>query len=724
MSNYTGPGQVENLETNLPPSGGEDPNKPRMPFKTNYVLTREQEDALVDHVCLRIDQIEEQLGKKSGTNGQGKGFQVTCEKDSFFGKRQKYTARYYNHVEDRAEPNTIYKHSNVTASISQRITKQMIAKANNFFFGEPDDAEWFMAEGIGVEDTMLADTIKKWARHKAEACNIKPSLCQGVEYAFVRGETVMKGTHQERFQIYKRTEEILVNEAGEPIYDAFKDYIVRNDVFIPEMKEQALPAVPAEGFNVAIEENVDPAAEAAPQMALVPTGRQVLKRDGKTLLPEKVIWKQQVVSRKLVTFEGPELGPVYYLDFGAPLDAPGIQPGEADLIYHLYDRTVMFIAQMFRGQYGEGDSSIADFRAALELLRNICSATSQPKSAVSQPRSDFKEQDTDQSPNNPLIQVAEVWLTYDADGDGVEEEIMFVVDRLNKAPIYYEYTANVTVRGLRPFNVIRPCAVDGRWWGFGAMEYFDPEQEFIDLNINRYNFRMSKAGSVTFWAPWCTIEGDRDRNLQLNDGATYTLKQGCKATDALERIQLPENAEHLMDLIQLFTQFMTVKGAVQNSMDQQIAGLPSSELATGINDLRESGDEMFATFLMWLFMGISPTLRDVIDIIFTNLNETEVFTYFNGRETEILQLSPDDVRGLALNVRLVLTRSRDRQILEAGNITDALIANFYGQPLIIQQRTADYARQRLKSLRIAQPDKIIEPTDPALLAPPLPPAPM
>jgi len=732
------PSQVEELEKKLPAPSFQDSTKPRMPFNTAYVLTREQEDALVEHALKRLDQIETQLGKTSGTqgmsrNGSNRGdFTVSCDPASHFGKRQKYTARYYNHVEDREKKGTIYEHSNVTASLSQRICGQMIAKSSAFFFGQPDDQEWFTAEGIGIEDAGLGDKVKKYARFVASKCEVKARHVQANEFAWVRGEAVVKTVNREQFQIFQRTATILVQSEdpkSDPILDAFGDYIVEGDAVVDQMEEFIVPQQePGEAMETAGAETTEhqgPAAEPVEAQEVTmqrPTGQKILKRDGVTVMPAAPIYRTEKITKKIVTFEGPDSTICYYMDFLAPLDAPGIQPGEADLIAHLYDKSVMDVAQMFGDQYAEGDQGVADFSAAVELLRNMLSATPQPKSAAGQPREDFDEQDTDASPNNPRIQVAECWLTYDANGDGVQEEILLILDRGNRAPIFYEYTANMTLRGLRPFEVIRPMEVDGRWWGMGAMEYFDPEQEFIDLLINRKNFREGGSGRVTFWAPWATMEGQRDPRLKLNHGKTYTLREGCKAEQALSYIQLPEDTTDLRSMIDLYMQLMQTKGGVVNGADQEMSGLPTADTATGINEVRESGDELFGMFLLRLHRGLSRALAAVIDVTFSNLNRRQVFTYFNGEATVVLELTPDDVRDLALNVRFSITRTRDRQVLEAGDVADRVVDTFYARPLMLQERTASLARSRLKALRVPQPDLVIEPMDPSIYMPPtLPP---
>ena len=706
--------QTEQLASKLPNIPG-NPDAPRMPFKTAYVLTREQEDALVQHALSRLDQIELQLGKRNPTQAPrstgGTDFQLFCDPYSFMGKREKYTARYYNHVADRAVKNSIYEHSNATASLSQRITAQMIAKSNSFFYGQPDDMEWFTAEGIGIDDEEIAEKVKKYARQIAKECHVKERHAQAVEFAWVRGESVVKTTHQERFQVYKRTATFLVDDSEAAILDAHGDYILESDVFVAQMA----PATPeaAEG-NQQFPQSEN-GEEQAPPMA--PTGLMVLRRDGVTVLPKNPQWKTDIIKRRLVTWSGPDSRICYYKDFLCPIDAPGIQPGEADLIAHLYDKTAMEVAQMFSDQYQEGDAGVADYSSAVDVLRNMLSDSSAAKSSEGQPRIDFFEQTTDGSPNNPKSQIAECWLTYDADGDGQQEEIMLVIDRRTKTPIFYEYTANVTLRGLRPFEVIRPIAVDGRWYGMGAMEYFDPEQEFIDLQINRRNFRDGASGRVTFWSPWATMEGQRDPALRLNNGKTYTLREGYKAEQALSYVQLPDNTEGIKELIELFMQLMQIKSGVVNGADQQISGLPMARTATGINEVTTSGQELFTMFLLRLYPGVEAALRSVIDVTFSSLDQRKVFTYFNGDAMEILSLSPDDVRDLPLHVSLSITQQRDQQVLQAGNTADQVIDSYYQRPLPLQIRTRNYTLQRLKSLRVSQPDTIIEPMDPNAMQP-------
>lgn len=442
----------------------------------------------------------------------------------------------------------------------------------------------------------------------------------------------------------------------------------------------------------------------------------LLKKDGVTVEPAVPIYDTQVITRELVTFEGPDCPVVFYKDFLCAIDAPDIQT--ADVIAHLYDMSVMQVAEMFQSQYGQGDSGIADLTAAIDLLRDMLGESSQPKAAANQPRGDFGETMTEGAQGSALSEIAECYGTYDVDGDGVMEEIMLVLDRKKKAPIYYEYTANVTVRGDRPFYVFRPIKVDGRWWGMGFMEFFSPEQNFIDLQINRHNFNTSSAGRVTIWRPHLTIEGDLNGDLKLNMGRTYTPKNdSVKNEEIVSFIQLPSDAENLEYLLNLFMQAMQLKSGVINGADQAQAGLPTPDTATGVNEIHDSGQELFSHFVGNMYFTAKDILQANIDLIYANLNREEVFNYFNGEENEILALTPDDVRDLALNVTLVLSKSQERKALQIGQQADQSVDTFYQRPYPIQQRTAQFTRQRLKALGISQSDKVIDPIDPALMAP-------
>jgi hypothetical protein len=63
-----------------------------------------------------------------------------------------------------------------------------------------------------------------------------------------------------------------------------------------------------------------------------------------------------------------------------------------------------------------------------------------------------------------------------------------------------------------------------------------------------------------------------------------------------------------------------------------------------------------------------------------------------------LSLDPADVRDLAINVTLELSRTQARKAQQSGDKTTALVSWFYQLPFVLQQRVCTYARGQLKGL--------------------------
>jgi len=50
-------------------------------------------------------------------------------------------------------------------------------------------------------------------------------------------------------------------------------------------------------------------------------------------------------------------------------------------------------------------------------------------------------------------------------------------------------------------------------------------------------------------------------------------------------------------------------------------------------------------------------------------------------------------------------------VLEAGNVAEEVINNYYSQPMPLQQRLKSFAQNRLKAMKVPRPETIIEPLE-------------
>lgn len=684
-------------------------NEPLVPFTGDLVLNREAEDRLMEHCTGRIKQLEEEMGRTmvQNTGWWLEGGESQKAAESWMGKRERYEATFHNNLEWRShvlgdKKNNIFAHSNLTVPLSRRIARQMVARANNYFFATDP---WFSAQAErGSGDDELAEKIDHYAKYKLREAKSKSSKEKAVELAFVRGECVLKSTYTRKVDWYETTAEVLVDIEGEPILTSDGDYIFKNDRWGPE---------------VLVDETTG-AEEVMP-------GSDVLERDPTVRKPDDLLWQSMRIRRQVEQFEGAECKPVYYKDFLCPLTAETVQ--DADFVAHLYDMPLMELAEQYRKRNvladKEEDASKEggewkETLKAVALLRELADGDGSPKAAANR-----KEENALYEPEtligagdgvkrgDTVRELAECMLYFDANMDGIREHIFVVLDRDSGRPVYYDYMANMTPDGRRPFDVIRPSAVDGRWYGSGAMELFDETQQIVDLLINRWNFANSGAGRVTFWNPSLTVEGDRNPNLKLNDGGTYTPKPGVEIENILTYVELPNvKHEQLKDMFEFFLQAAMNESGVQHANDANMVGLDQAKLATGIRNIEKSGMEMFGAYISALEPGIQDCLTREINLLFANLDKEEWFEYYAREEADsgegaasvepavarVSLITPEEVRDLTIRVNVLLTRYKGEQMMEQSSTGWRIVQEYYSQDPAIQARTAHFVRMMLKSL--------------------------
>lgn len=681
----------------------------RVPFASDLVLTGPQEERLMEHLFSRLEKLESELGRDtcSSSDWWQDGENVDKVKQTHLGKRAMWEAIYQNNVSWRPFVlGGIFGKSNLVVPLARRITRQMTARANSYFFGSDP---WFAAEpelGTAAAGKELAEKVDQFSKFKCREAGLRGHLEDGTEQAFVQGEVVYKTVYRKQEEWYQTTAEVLVNVEGDPILDATGGFIFQND----RWRHQVLVDTQTGEEEIQVDEPM------------------VLERDGVTQQPPQMLWVKQRIRQKVTHFKGAETAPVYFKDFLCPLTAPSID--EADCICHLYDMPLMVLAETYREaevltpqeeKAREGESRWEATKRAVDLLRELSGNDGKPKSANNQ-RIDQDDSETpEQGQEDPVIEVVEFTAYFDADGDGIREHIFCVADRKTKRPIFYDHLANVTPDGRRNFKVERPGAVKGRWYGVGAMEMFETTQEIVDLLVNRWNHSMSDSGRVTFWKPSGVMEGDRDPNLKLNHGETYTLKQNFKPEDVLQYVTLPEiKAESIQALFEFFLQIAMNESGVQHANDAQMTGMDSAELATGVRNIEKAGMEMFSFYISKLEPGVEATLRQHINCLLANLDEPEVFDFFADDDPEtamLARIEPDEVRDLTVKIKVLLTRYKGEQQVQQAQAGISAIDSFYQKHPMVQQRTAPFYRMFIKALDLGvDADEVIAPL-PAQMAP-------
>lgn len=672
---------------NPPEAEPASPNQPKVPFQSNLRLTAEQEKRLLDHAFTRYKTLSSELGRDqtlspiwytaaTAMSNPVLGAQgLMPAGDTFLGKRSRFDATFLNDVSYRPftmpSPN-IFQDSNIAVPLVRRICRQMIARAKNAFFGaEP----WFsvgpapVPEYDPVNDAERATAIQHFTRFKLKENRSKEDKERAISRALIIGECAVYTSYVVRDQMFNIEARVLTGVDGNPIRAADGDFITESDEFAD------------------VEDG---------------TGTRVLKRDGLTVEPEAPIWQQIPLDRRQVLFEGSKSEPVYYKDFMCPLTATDVQT--ADCVIRVYDKPVMEFVDLVVKRGMVADTTDGRMGAAQKMVasvRVLSSNSPAPKAAVNQDVRPNENYTTGPSveTGGPIAEFAEFYLWFDANEDGVAENIFLIADRNTRQPIFYDHVANVSIDGLRPIEIVRINPVEGRWYGQGIIEMFEPYQTMTDLLVNRWNFSQSRSGRIDLFRASDTIEGDANQDLRINWGGRYTPKPGVDVSKILFSHYLTDikfDQVHLM--IQFFMQLAMNESGVTNANDDQAAGMQSAKLATGINQVVQSGDELFKPIIADLKGPLERILNREIDVTLANMNPEEVYTYLEGNTQQIEVMTPEEVRGLRFKTEITLTTQRDHERIQLAAQVIAIIKDFYSLLPLVQTYVAAEYRKQLRAL--------------------------
>lgn len=662
-------------------------NQPKVPFPSDLKLTAAQEKKMIEHAFKRYHELNTDSGREQTLSptwwmGQYAGANTALASqglipagDTFIGKRSRFDAAFLNDVSWRPltlGPSTIFQQSNISVPLVRRICRQMSARAKEAFIGTDP---WFcvtpvpVPEKDPVDDAARTQQIERFTRFKLNESNSKEGIGRAIERALILGECAVKTSYVVRDQIFNTEARVLTDISGEPMRALDGNHITETDQF---------------------------------QDAEDGTGRRVLARDGQTEEPLAPIYQSIPLNRRQVLFEGARSEIIFFKDFLCPLTAENVQT--ADTVIHLYDKPVTEFIDLVvkRGMIGDDtDERLGAAQKMVALVKQLSDNSPAPKSAQNmqlRPNDNFQSAPTVET-GGPISEFAEFYMWYDANEDGVAENIMLICDRRSQAPVFYDHVANMTTDGLRPIEIVRVSPVEGRWYGMGIFELFESYQNIIDLLVNRWNFSQSAAGRVDFFRATDTQEGDQNPNLQLNRGKVYTPKPGVEVKDILHSVFLNDikfQDIHLMT--NFFMQLLMNESGVTNANDNQAAGNESSELATGIIEIAESGAELFKPILMDLRPPLERIITREVDVTLANMNPQEAYTYLEGDDLGVANITPEEVRGLKYKCTVTLTTQKDKQRIQTSIAAAALVERFYMLPSNVQAKVASFYRNQLRAL--------------------------
>ena len=677
----------------------------RVVIPATLTLTAKQEQNLMHHVRAELEAMKTEMGRDEYSDDAGIATApdvLNRSGSSFLGRRHLAHLVYHQQMEWRKTVmGGIYAHSNVHLPLTARILSQQIARAIKSFFGT---APYFAVDATNSAiDEQLARDLNAWSRHKLETeSKMSHHLAQGVELTFVQGESVFKTSKYKLTSFFESYRTIHVDPAiGDPFVALDGDYIYETDTF-PEQMVPNLDPVTGEPM-------IDPTTG---QPAMSATGQFLLSRDGQTPKPPQFNFQKVKINLAQVLADNIKSRPIYYLDFLCRLKEPDLQ--SAATIAHLYDAPIIefchrLLSEMFDGAPPEEKlARVAEIANAL-LSGATTDGTNKGGAAADNARPELGDgqQIVNTQRAEPTKELAEVWLWYDVFADGNPRSIMVLTDSDGVLPIFYDYAANVTHDGQRPFDVLRINPVTNRWYGMGNVEKFWDLQSTADLILNRAFFAQSRAGRIDFAQPDAVVSGDMG---QLNWGGTCQLAAGKTAQDAFQSIYLQDTKSNtLMDMLQTVMQAAQSMSAVTNVNDGQMAGMDTAKLATGIKNLERSGEELFMLWLFHLSPGVEAVMQRGLGVVVDDLanNKESLVRFFDRLSSALIELDPASITGLTLDAKLELTSYKSQSQLTQAQMGYNMLQAYLSQANpVIQKRLRPLVNQFLRALEILGADEM------------------
>jgi hypothetical protein len=651
---------------------------------------RVQEEAMMNHFKRRKGDLKTELGYLDysapgvlhesltlARQGSQSGFNLP-----FLAKRALAHAIYHGEMDWRPVLyKGIWEHSNMHAPVVRRFTQQQAARTAAYFFGTQP---YFACDAVGQEDEALTKLLSPWARHEAGEAQVDSVLSQAIEKAFIGGESVVKPIYESQTQFYREYLDIAIDKTtGKPVITQGGDYLLPTDTFIAAQH-------PITGQEI-----------------------MVLKRDGVTPQPAgEYAFKRQLVDRKLVQFAGARLINVDSHAYLGPLNAASTQ--KMDVQLHLYsEQLISLVSRLAAADLGPGVSP-EEARRRVGRLVNDFQGNQRGDAPENRPRVDLGEADglLGNDLQEPAITIAECWGWYDVFQDGSPAYVCVLMSDEDNQPLYYDYAANMAKfnKGFAPFFPIRVNPEPNRWHGRGQVELFYKLQHNIDLLLNRWNFSQTSSGRLDVINRNAIQELPATGKIELNSGQIYSLKEPLTKEQVVwSHVFSNVTSADVQPLMDLFLQLATNMSGVANANDSRMAGLDTGELATGVKNIQQAGEELSGMWIQHIRPAIEDVMRCFLKLSAETLQSPRAFRYFEGETAILGEMTPEMVRDLELNVKLDLTRYKAQQTAEQSAAAWTVIKEFYtALPPEAQAASIGFVRKWLRdAYQIDNADELI-----------------
>lgn len=561
-------------------------------------------------------------------------------------------------------PRTIHEKSNHSLGTIAGFADFAFAQARDDLFGT---TPFFAATPEGAADNDLAERITKHSHWKARHTNLRETLIAATDLACQYGTAFPKLVWRREVETYKTIETVAHGKDGKPLVKPDGDFYT----------------------------NLTPTEE----------------------LPQGIhSWKEMLVTNTDIVFDNCVATNLHYADVAFDQTASELNLLQTDFA-HRFSIGLADAASIY-------NLTETQYQEALSLLGSAKAGSRTPVSHREEenPSSTIKDNDLDANPEITLCEgffrcaplgrergPIRIWCVFSP-----ELNIIFSVD----------YLKNRNPGGVIPVFPIRWFKKPGRIIGQGYHERFEAVNDFIDEEFNSTNYRDRMAANPVTGVDTSLLDEDlEESDLVWGPGKTLKLKPGAKLADAFQFAVMPDANGRAIELMNMMLQMVQLRTGITSAAQGEIDAVPEASTATGVNAVMSRG----ATLLKWpideVKTDVTPAIGYFLDLLYANQDTEETITWGEGKDAELVNIKPGDVKGLRMNVSLTMTQSQSQTKIATAQAAIQAHGSYIMLPEPEKQSARPLFLQLLTGLGFNNADQIIrEPiTDPAGIAALLPP---
>ena len=578
-------------------------------METNLKISEEQEKKLLKYLLDRVEQLKEDNRER-----------IEHDKTSW--------KTYHNDRTDRVGYDSIFSQSNLSIPMTSLVVDHFMARAEDEITGT---SPYFKFEAQGAGDEEAAEAYDKYFNWKLEdKGQTRERLEESYLHLFIQRALILKSTYKEDVSTWYDYERngLFNNERGEFEEIPGEGPIIEGEAqFIPEMN----PMTGETELRLAND----------PSFQMIPGVHEFQP------FPQGVPTQQ-------VKYKGPRSEVIDSDRFLCPTTAESLE--DADILVELYDKDMRWAQKMFldREWINFGD------------YFNLVNKDANPRSPIEKNEERVENLDFDNE-ENPSVQVLECWVKRDVLGTGTPQEFCVFVDPEAKKILYYEFVAKLTPDNRIPYTAVSIGKERNKWCGKSLPERIRSFQEYVDKQFNSQSYRNELAANPVMGVNPQAVE-DEPEDVELHAGKIFELKDQYNIDDFLQFSAIPNVDIKTQELIDFVFGIVQLWLGVSNMAQGDYQALAPANTATGVEATLREASKIGRRWMRRIVRGFEEHLTKLVQVSMATMDEEEVFEYMEGDVRAFGVMTPEAIRNIGINTRVILSQDQGQRAIEKANL--------------------------------------------------------